>query len=296
VTHFSLVERWRDSHPGVQFQAQPAVRSIPDAADDVLCKYFLNTGQCALGDACPYRHEHGTPAAVKWVSDRVAARRVLSGNRYAGDEELMHVKAHRAEVFASWLVATFGLDALCGGSGVLDIAGGGSGGLSFALHVLHGVPVTTVDPRPVCLTTLQRKRAAEKGVRISPRFPDQLQVWFDDSTWHLSTGRSMLVGMHPDQATDAIVDCALQAGIPFAVVPCCVFPSLMAASRGARLRSREQLIAYLVNKRPGEIMVEWLPFDGASQVLFWRGPQGAASTAMRNLLPPWWDERMTQQC
>ena len=30
--------------------------------------------------------------------------------------------------------------------------------------------------------------------------------------------------MHPDQATEAIVSCALELGRPFAVVPCCVFP------------------------------------------------------------------------
>ena len=34
------------------------------------------------------------------------------------------------------------------------------------------------------------------------------------------------VGMHPDQATDAIVDLCLAAQKPFAVVPCCVFPRL----------------------------------------------------------------------
>ena len=35
---------------------------------------------------------------------------------------------------------------------------------------------------------------------------------------------SVIVGMHPDQATEPVVDAALAAGKPFAVVPCCVFP------------------------------------------------------------------------
>ena len=30
--------------------------------------------------------------------------------------------------------------------------------------------------------------------------------------------------MHPDQATEAIVDCAIELGRPWAIVPCCVFP------------------------------------------------------------------------
>jgi hypothetical protein len=34
---------------------------------------------------------------------------------------------------------------------------------------------------------------------------------------------SLLVGIHPDQATESIVDCALALRKPWAVVPCCVF-------------------------------------------------------------------------
>ena len=34
---------------------------------------------------------------------------------------------------------------------------------------------------------------------------------------------SVVVGLHPDQATDALVDFALASGKPFAVVPCCTY-------------------------------------------------------------------------
>ncbi|KAF4722893.1 hypothetical protein FOZ63_011418, partial [Perkinsus olseni] len=34
---------------------------------------------------------------------------------------------------------------------------------------------------------------------------------------------SLVVGLHSDQATERIVDFALAAGKPFAVVPCCVY-------------------------------------------------------------------------
>jgi len=37
---------------------------------------------------------------------------------------------------------------------------------------------------------------------------------------------SSVVGMHADQATEAIVDFGLASGKPFAVVPCCVFPEM----------------------------------------------------------------------
>lgn len=35
----------------------------------------------------------------------------------------------------------------------------------------------------------------------------------------------LVVGFHPDQATEASIDLALLLGIPFSVVPCCVFPA-----------------------------------------------------------------------
>ena len=57
---------------------------------------------------------------------------------------------------------------------------------------------------------------------------------FEAATWGaLAREASCIVGMHPDQATEGIVDAALQAGCPFAVVPCCVFPTLFAARRMA---------------------------------------------------------------
>mmetsp|Transcript_20549 Transcript_20549/g.29810 ORF Transcript_20549/g.29810 Transcript_20549/m.29810 type:complete len:485 (-) Transcript_20549:33-1487(-) len=36
---------------------------------------------------------------------------------------------------------------------------------------------------------------------------------------------NLIVGFHPDQATEACIDLALLLRIPFAIVPCCVFPS-----------------------------------------------------------------------
>ena len=35
--------------------------------------------------------------------------------------------------------------------------------------------------------------------------------------------KNIIIGMHPDQATEPIVDMALKYQMPFAVVPCCVF-------------------------------------------------------------------------
>ena len=38
-----------------------------------------------------------------------------------------------------------------------------------------------------------------------------------------SVTQDVIIGMHPDQATESIVDMALKYHKPFAVIPCCVF-------------------------------------------------------------------------
>ena len=80
----------------------------------------------------------------------------------------------------------------------------------------------------------------------------------------------VLVGMHPDQATEAIVDAALALGKPFAVVPCCVFPELFPDRRkpdGGEVRAYVDFVEYLRAKDP-EIRIGYLPFEGRSRVLY----------------------------
>ena len=52
----------------------------------------------------------------------------------------------------------------------------------------------------------------------------QPEMWTDGPLAEQLQSCSLVLGLHPDQATDSIVDFALQFGKPFAVVPCCVFP------------------------------------------------------------------------
>jgi hypothetical protein len=62
---------------------------------------------------------------------------------------------------------------------------------------------------------------------------------------------SAIVGLHPDQATEAIVDFALFHNKPFAVIPCCVyakeFPKRKLAD-GTLVSTYELLIKYLLCK------------------------------------------------
>lgn len=77
---------------------------------------------------------------------------------------------------------------------------------------------------------------------------------------------SSIVGFHPDSATEPAVDFALALRIPFAVVVCCVFPSLFKSRlhRGRPVKTYEQFLAYLLAKDP-RMRWEELAFANASE-------------------------------
>ena len=85
---------------------------------------------------------------------------------------------------------------------------------------------------------------------------------------------SVMVGIHPDQALDPIVDIGLALGIPWAVVPCCVFPNLFTQRKlasGRPVRNYEDLCEYIQQRDPNIQRTE-LPFRGRNLVLYWHPP------------------------
>jgi len=97
-----------------------------------------------------------------------------------------------------------------------------------------------------------------------------------------------IVGIHPDQATEPIVDAALAHNKSFAVLPCCVFANENTHRMVANpdyipgrdvdendpsthamipVRTYEQLVQYLINKDPS-ICVDQLGFEGRNTVLY----------------------------
>jgi len=87
---------------------------------------------------------------------------------------------------------------------------------------------------------------------------------------------SLVVGMHPDQATGAIVEFAIQAKKPFALVPCCVYSDLFPKRHlpnGKQVTSYTDLIDWIVAKDPQRIKVEELPFEGKNKVVYYIPPQ-----------------------
>lgn len=58
----------------------------------------------------------------------------------------------------------------------------------------------------------------------------------------------LIVGFHPDQATDYAIELARVLEVPYAVVPCCVFPSEFPHRRlanGSKVKCYDDLIKYL---------------------------------------------------
>lgn len=83
---------------------------------------------------------------------------------------------------------------------------------------------------------------------------------------------TLIVGMHPDQAVDAIIDAALALGVSFFVVPCCTysqeFPHRRTPSNSKKIvTTYEELLEYLQSKSP-DIQRAELPFEGKNVCLY----------------------------
>lgn len=75
---------------------------------------------------------------------------------------------------------------------------------------------------------------------------------------------TLLIGFHPDQATEACIDLAIHLKVPFAVCPCCVFPAEFPdriLPDGRRVAKYPEFIEYLRMKHPMIRLAE-LPFSG----------------------------------
>lgn len=81
-------------------------------------------------------------------------------------------------------------------------------------------------------------------------------------------GASVIVGMHPDQATEHIVSCALALGKPWAVVPCCVF-----ARENPNRRLYENGFSPLTDVLSSKSLCDGSGADGKMRLGSGRGPR-----------------------
>jgi hypothetical protein len=208
---------------------------------------------------------------------------------------------HRHKSFVKWLLDTFPQIEQDETKHVLDVAGG-KGEVSARLTMCHLQQVIMVDPRPAdianCYETLVLPKIPNKwqhrieAKRVeNPNFVQetvdsrfrQLVTMFDDYSIATSKelqeaikGASVILGLHADGATEAIVNAALEYQKPFVVVPCCVFPNLFTERRVEEdgklvpVRSQDQFCKYLAEKDP-RFQMEILPFKGRNLAIWWDG-------------------------
>ena len=283
-----IVEEWAKVHPGKAFQREfylpnergesgidgEASSRVADGASVGACKFFINNGFCAKGDKCKYAHDRAVQR--EWIAVRKANRREIAAKE-CGDPhgDSVASKQMRAQRFAQFLLEKFGAEVLNAGTGVLDVAGG-RGDVSFELHTKLGIKSTLVEPRERKLNKKQHKWLKKKLKTDESTAPEaesmlceQIRTEFSSENFAQFKDCSAIIGMHPDQATEAIVDFALQYSKPFAVVPCCVFPDLFKHRRdrdGAPVTERMALVDYLARKTGGE--VQYLDIEGANQVVY----------------------------
>jgi len=117
------------------------------------------------------------------------------------------------------------------------------------------------------------------GVDSSFRQPDkvaptELPIPICDVDHELLRSCSAIVALHPDEATDAIVDTAIQLQRPLVIVPCCVFFRLFphrlkpnSSHQEEAVSTRLDLLDYLQAKHES-IRRTQLPFVGANTVLW----------------------------
>jgi len=208
--------------------------------------------------------------------------------------ESMRSKSFRAKIFASWILNKFGpsFEMLKRGNGVLDIAGG-KGQLSIELSILAKIPCTIVDPlvrggrrkdgsaSSCCFSKRDMKRLKKTESPI-PTYKAKRFVFKNNyiggvENWSNSMAQrsSCLIGLHPDQCTEDILDAALKHEKSVAIVPCCVFPTFFPMRRlrgsdgsGNRpVKTYDDFLCYLLEK-DDRLRRETLMFEGKNQVIY----------------------------
>ena len=184
------------------------------------------------------------------------------------DDNPISLKIQRSQIFADWIVHTYGEELLSQRTGVLDVAGGN--GETCRHLTAQGIKnVTLLDPNP--------RTSGDHAYTIIPQplnYDGSDLTSRNDEIGNLIRNCSFICGLHPDQATEPIVSLALRLDVPFAILPCCVMPSLFPHRVQKKhcdpVRSYSAFCQYLLDMAPdGEVfLVDHLPFVGRNKVIF----------------------------
>lgn len=139
---------------------------------------------------------------------------------------------------------------------------------------LDSVPQSSLYRQPVIEYEAYRAWFGQKpkGVEEEFRNPDEAEnVPVCDADDARLRECSAIVALHPDEATDAVVNAAVQLRKPFVIIPCCVFCRLFPHRRmpgsDRVVSTYDELITFLMSK-DHSIQKATLPFVGANTVLW----------------------------
>jgi hypothetical protein len=235
--------------------------------------------------------------ANRTISRGVLGRYCLPCDKHTVGEEKCP-KSWRAQMFAQFvlqrIIARYSAPGSTGAPPrvhVVDVAGG-KGLVATALLAAAPAGVdlrcTLLDPwiRPSVANGCVAKLLVNSGKRSFDVIQGELNADFSESEvgrtlLSSSTDEVVFVGMHPDEATEPIVECALRSRRPFAVVPCCAFPTLHPERRllsGGPVETTADFVQYLMervqahmeqHKLAAVVIEEHLGFAGRDRVLAW---------------------------
>ena len=190
------------------------------------------------------------------------------------NEEHLVSRHQRARIFAEWVVEKFGHQRLDKGH-ILDIAGG-KGDLAFEFAFKHDLKCVVIDPRGVAhqskrkyqRTMMKKKKAT--AINLYESLNEEFNGEFFQKHPKFLNSVSLVIGLHPDQATEPLVDTALAFEIPFAVIPCCVFSH---ENPQRKLKNGDnpntyELFCDFLSEKNSDISTDSLSFRGRNKVLF----------------------------
>ena len=232
---------------------------------DTLCTN-VKKGRTCSNPNCKFRHE------IKKEEEEIIKTNMLRKKRayeivHEGDplnQEDKYNKSLRNSQFSDFLVKTFGLENIKKGF-VLDIAGG-KGLISYFLTTKYDIKCKIVDPRGATLPKPKIKELKKKNIIIE----EERKMFKLDTCDELIKGCSLIIGMHPDEATVDIVDVALNKKINFAVVPCCVFHNKFPERKlknGKDVVEYQDLIQFILEK-DDKLQTDFLNIKGRNKVIY----------------------------
>lgn len=237
-----------------------------DGYQYTICSYTKKKLQCPNED-CKFRHEVITEIETNKINQYKKNKLKAYEDSHQGDplsKDSKNKKSHRNSQFANFIVETFGKDTVSKGV-ILDIAGG-KGLTSFYLRTKYNLKTIIVDPRGTTIPKKYLKIMKKENITLEER----KEMFTIDNCSELIKSCSLIIGMHPDEATELIVDVAIKNHINFAVVPCCVFHTKFPDRKlknGKEVIEYNDLIEYLLEKEDS-IKVSYLNIEGRNKVLY----------------------------